>query len=41
MAVITHMAALRREIISMSVESFTPTALQFPRCCAQGEEPGR
>ena len=23
------MAALRREIISMSVESFTPTALQF------------
>ena len=29
MAVITHMAALRREIISMSVESFTPTALQF------------
>jgi hypothetical protein len=29
MPAITHMAALRREIISMSVESFTPTALQF------------
>lgn len=29
MPVITHMAAVRREIISMSVESFTPTALQF------------
>jgi len=29
MQTITHMAALRREIISMSVESFTPTALQF------------
>ena len=27
MPAITHMAAVRREIISMSVESFTPTAL--------------
>ena len=29
MPAITHMAALRREIISMSVESFTPTALKL------------
>jgi iron-sulfur cluster insertion protein len=29
MRVITHYGGIRREIVSMSVESFTPTALQF------------
>ena len=41
MPVITHMAALRREIISMSVESFTPRLCNSPTVLRTGEEPGR